>query len=143
MDQEQRIRLEQEYARHSDESLLDAAELGREEFQEGVYDIILTEVKRRRLEEQLDERLELLERKQEIDEDELELVLLRRFSFMHEAELAKNILEENDIDTVLLPDDYGTAPSAVAFGTGGAKLLVLEDDLEMAEELLATMEDDQ
>ena len=142
MNQDQRMRLEQEYARYSDESLLDVAELGRDDFQEGVFDIVLAEVKKRGLEEQLEERLEILERKQEIEEDGLDLVVLKRFSFMHEAELAKIVLEENDIEAILLPDDYGTAPSSVAFGAGGAKLLVLEDDLEMAEELLKDMEED-
>jgi hypothetical protein len=51
------MRLEQQYAQYSDEGLLDAAELGREDYQEGVYEIILAELKRRKLEEQLDERL--------------------------------------------------------------------------------------
>jgi hypothetical protein len=137
------MRLEQQYAQYSDEGLLEAAELGREEFQEGVYDIILAEVKRRRLEEQLDEKVESRRRTNEIQEDGLDIVLLRRFTFVQEAEFAKNLLEENDIQSVIMMDDYGTAPSAVAFGIQQAKLLVLEDDFEMADEILKTMEDEE
>jgi hypothetical protein len=73
----------------------------------------------------------------------LDLVLLRRFTFVQEAEFAKNLLEENDIQAVIMKDDYGTAPTAVTFGIQQAMLLVLEDDFEMAEKILNSMEDEE
>ena len=141
MDQDMRMRLEQEYARYSDESLLEAAELGRDEFQEGVYEIILAEIRRRGLQEQVEERRQLKEEQRETEESGGELVMLRRFSFGHEAELAKAVLEEEGIETVIVSDDLGTVPPGISVGTGSAKLLVFEDDLERAEEILDSMGD--
>jgi hypothetical protein len=143
MNQEDRMRLEREYASRSDESLLEAAESGRDQFQEGVYDLIMAEIKRRRLQDELTERERLRQRQEEIEEGELELVLLRRFAYMHEAELAKDLLEEEGIEAVILSDDYGGVPKELGFGTGQAKLLVFEDDVERAEELLESAEEDQ
>jgi len=63
-------------------------------------------------------------------------VCLKTFQYRHEAELAIGILESNGINAFVSGDDYGGAGPHILQATGGAKLMVLEDDAEKALEIL-------
>jgi putative signal transducing protein len=63
-------------------------------------------------------------------------VCIKTFQFRHEAEFAKGILESNRIDAFVSGDDYGGAGPHILQATGGAKLMVMEDDAEKSLDIL-------
>ncbi len=63
------------------------------------------------------------------------LVKVATFGNRPEAEIAKGMLEANGIRTVLSADDAGGWRPELTF-TMGVRLLVAEDDVEVARELL-------
>lgn len=64
-----------------------------------------------------------------------DLVVLSVFTNHSEAEMAKTLLESNDIPSVIQADDVAGLGLGQTF-VKGVKLLVNENDLEKAEEIL-------
>jgi len=50
--------------------------------------------------------------------------------------LAKNLLEINDIQSIVSADDVGGVNPALGWATGGARLMIKEKDKERALEIL-------
>ena len=67
------------------------------------------------------------------------LICIKTYPFRAEAELAKGFLGENNIDATVLVS--GMQPNVMS-GTGGARLLVREEDREKALGLLETLKSD-
>ena len=64
------------------------------------------------------------------------LVEVRSFNSALVAEEAREFLEQNGIDALVLADDAGGAIPALGMATGGARLLVRAEDSSKALELL-------
>ena len=65
-----------------------------------------------------------------------ELICVKAYPNRIDAELAKTLLEENDIKAMILGNDAGGAYPGLLWGTGGARLLVQEENKEKAISLL-------
>ena len=64
-----------------------------------------------------------------------QLIKIRRFLYRHEAEMAKELLEGQGIKVLLNIDDGGGTRPQLAY-SGGAALLVMEEDVQKARDLL-------
>jgi hypothetical protein len=64
-----------------------------------------------------------------------ETVVLRRFSYRHEAELARSFLDGHGIEAWVTSDDCGSVDPALGL-VRGACLVVSDEDAARAEELL-------
>jgi hypothetical protein len=64
MDENEIISLRKKYSELSDESLTDMIRCGRDDYQPGVYDLLLTEAVKRGIESKIDSRREISEEKQ-------------------------------------------------------------------------------
>ena len=67
--------------------------------------------------------------------DDVELVVVRTYSTVVDAELAKTALESVGIDSMVRSDNEGSQSPGLTF-TRGAELLVRRDDVEAAEDFL-------
>jgi len=67
------------------------------------------------------------------------LVVVVRYRWRHEAEMAQGLLEDAGIDSVLSADDAGGALGGIGLPLGGlpVRLLVREEDLEIARDALS------
>jgi hypothetical protein len=63
------------------------------------------------------------------------LTKVRTFLYRHEAELAKEILENEGIQVLISSDDQGGMRPSMAFA-GGVDLFIKEEDILKATELL-------
>jgi len=68
--------------------------------------------------------------------EERDIVVLWRFGYRHEAELARTTLEAAGIESVLEVDDAGGAQVGLSF-SNPARLLVRREDADAAREVLA------
>ncbi len=68
--------------------------------------------------------------------DRDDLVELRKFSHLHEAELAVATLEASDIDAVLRDTSYGGFRPEASIAGGGVTVLVRRDERDAANEIL-------
>src|SRR5262245_33223321 len=66
---------------------------------------------------------------------DVELVVVRTYSTVVEAELAKSALESVGIDSMVRSDNEGSQSPGLTFSRG-AELLVRGDDVEAAEDIL-------
>lgn len=71
-------------------------------------------------------------------EDHGSLVQIASFDTVFEAEAAKALLEDADIDALVLADDAGGALPPLGMATGGARLLVRAEDAALALDVLET-----
>jgi hypothetical protein len=67
--------------------------------------------------------------------DDAELVVVRTYSTVVEAELAKSALESVGIDSMIRSDNQGSQSPGLTFSRG-AELLVRADDRQAAEDML-------
>ena len=58
-----------------------------------------------------------------------------------EAEIAKGMLQNSDIEAVISADDCGGMTSNLSFATGGIRLLVKEEEVQKAKEILSSLDD--
>lgn len=63
------------------------------------------------------------------------LTQIRTFLYRHEAEMAKELLEGQGIKVLLSIDDAGGTRPQLAY-SGGAVILVMEEDAQRARDLL-------
>lgn len=70
------------------------------------------------------------------------LALIRTFLYRHEAETAKGLLKERNIEAIILADDAGGYIPNASLGTGNVKLMVQEHDVSMATEALQVLDTD-
>ena len=68
--------------------------------------------------------------------NDIKLVTIKTFSSRVEADLAKSILDSRGIDAQVQADDCGGAYTALTFTLGQARLIVREEDAEVALKLL-------
>ena len=66
---------------------------------------------------------------------DVELVVVRTYSTVVDAELAKSALESVGIDSMVRSDNEGSQSPALTISRG-AELLVRQDDVEAAEDIL-------
>ena len=64
------------------------------------------------------------------------LVIVHAFGSEPEAELAKNALEAAGIDAIIQADTAGGMRPHIAWSSGGFKVLVREEDVTAAREIL-------
>ena len=62
-------------------------------------------------------------------------IKLITFTDRYEADLAKGLLEANEIEAVIYSDDCGSVDPALTFGLG-VRLLVKEEDVKQAKAIL-------
>ncbi len=69
-----------------------------------------------------------------------DLVVLRRYRWRHEAEVAQGLLEDAGIGALVLADDAGGLLGGIGLPLGEppVRLLVREEDLEAAREALSS-----
>ena len=65
-----------------------------------------------------------------------ELICIKTYNNRYEAELAKGLLETNNIIATILADDAGGMRPHLLLSTGGVRLLVREKDSGKALEIL-------
>ena len=70
----------------------------------------------------------------------MELVLVKAFYHKHDAEMAKGLLEDKDIMCLLKGDDVGGYRPHVTLSMGNYQILVREEDLETAKEILGCLD---
>ncbi|HKV28560.1 MAG TPA: hypothetical protein VJN90_09855 [Candidatus Acidoferrales bacterium] len=63
------------------------------------------------------------------------LVVVRTYSYRHEAEIGRSMLESNGVDAIILADDFGGMQPALGADTG-VRLLVRREDEDTAKKLL-------
>ena len=68
------------------------------------------------------------------------LILIKTFLHRHEAEVAKGLLKERDIEALISADDAGGTYPGVSLGMGNVKLLVQEQDANLAKEFLQVLD---
>jgi hypothetical protein len=68
--------------------------------------------------------------------DDARLVVVQSFATRAEADMAKSVLEAAEIDSMIQSDSVGGMRPHVAWASGGFKLLVREEDLDAAHQLL-------
>ncbi len=69
-----------------------------------------------------------------------DLVVIARFRSRVEAELARSVLTDAGVDALLQADDAGGMYAGIDLSSGGARLLVREDDADLALEALEAIE---
>jgi len=69
-----------------------------------------------------------------------DLITIRLFYYKHEAELAKEILSKQGIESIIKADDCGGMRPHLTLGTAGVQLLIKKEDFERAKEILETIE---
>lgn len=74
-------------------------------------------------------------RSKRIDDAE-EFVVARVFTFRHEAEIARGMLEADGIEVVIAADDCGGLRPFLGAASGGARLLIRRSDVQKANSLL-------
>jgi len=62
----------------------------------------------------------------------MKLVCIKTYANRIEAEIAKGFLEKNGIKAMVSADDVGGMRPDLLLGTGGAKLLVKEENMKKA-----------
>lgn len=67
---------------------------------------------------------------------------IRRFTSRTEAELAASMLQAHGISAIVTSDDTGGMHPNLAYGFGGCEVRVPDEQLDMAEELLADHDDE-
>ena len=67
-----------------------------------------------------------------------DLIVLRRYRWRHEAEVARGLLEDAGIAALILADDAGGALGGIGLPSGKlpVRLLVREDELDLARDVL-------
>lgn len=65
-----------------------------------------------------------------------DLVIFRTFSYQHEADFVKSVLEGSGIEASVVADDCGGVDPALGL-VRGVRLLVADDQVERAERVLA------
>jgi len=70
-----------------------------------------------------------------------DLVNIKTFLYRHEAEMAKGLLDEENIEAMISADDLGGYRPHLAFGMGGVQLLVKKEDVEKAQAIIKVLED--
>ncbi|MGD9015213.1 MAG: DUF2007 domain-containing protein [Candidatus Omnitrophota bacterium] len=70
-----------------------------------------------------------------------DLVSIKSFMRRYEAELAKGLLTEKEIEAIVSADDCGGMRFDIGMGRGGIRLLVKKEDAEKAKEVLKVLED--
>jgi hypothetical protein len=69
-----------------------------------------------------------------------ELVKIRNFNQRYEAEIARGLLEEGGIESIISADDCGgQLMGLLSLRMGGVKLLISEEDVVKAEEILEVL----
>ena len=68
------------------------------------------------------------------------LILVKTFLYRHEAEIAKGLLKEKNIESVIQADDAGGAVPMASLGMGNVKLLVQDQDAVKAQETLEVLD---
>ena len=66
------------------------------------------------------------------------LVRIKTYQNRMEAELAKGLLESQDIKAMVSADDAGGAHPALLWAIGGVHLLVMKKDVQKATEILGS-----
>jgi hypothetical protein len=69
-------------------------------------------------------------------------VCVKTYETREEAEMAKGLLEANDIDALVFADDIGGTTSSILASTGGARLMVAKTDAKIAASILSDAEDE-
>ena len=69
------------------------------------------------------------------------LVEVWTFSYRHEAEHAKSLLDAENIPSMISADDAGGMRPHLSFGMGGARLMVRKEDLGKAKEVISQITD--
>ncbi|HKW88654.1 MAG TPA: DUF2007 domain-containing protein [Candidatus Acidoferrales bacterium] len=64
-----------------------------------------------------------------------ELVIARAYSYRHEAEIGKSMLEANGIDAMIYSDDSGGEYPSLS-SSNGVRVIVRRSDVETARKLL-------
>ena len=72
-----------------------------------------------------------------------DLVVVHSFGSQSEADLAKGALQAAGIDAIIQADSVGGMRPHIAWGGGGFKVLVRQQDAADAREVLAPVEDQE
>ena len=64
------------------------------------------------------------------------LVCIKTYTDRLQAELARGLLESNNIKAMVSADDAGGANPALLLATGGVRLLIKEEDIQKAVKVL-------
>jgi len=133
MEYQERLRLKKLYGQYSDEALIEMLLESKQAYQEGVYELILEEAKKRDLEEKIEEMKKNKIEKESIMPEETDLVTIYAGSLL-EVQLLRSLLETEGIMVFLKDEILGTnAPAyTAAGGVGAIKVVIAKKDLDRA-----------
>jgi len=146
MDEQERLRLKKTYEELPEEKLIevileDEEVYKKEPYEE--YELLLAEAKRRGIEKKIEERKKFSQNEECLRHKDMNLVVIRRFPYRNEAEYAKNILESNGIEAVIVADDCGFFRPHLTFTGRGVELSVKKEDVQKAQEALRVLGDSE
>ena len=137
MKKNEEIRLRKLYNEMPEQQLIDMLSEDEKDFQDGVYALLVEEVRRRGLEEKIDEMKKNKIEKESKMPEETDLVTVYAGSLL-EVQLLKSLLEANEISAFLKDEILGTQapPYAAPGGVGAIKVVIAKRDLDRAKPIV-------
>jgi len=134
MDLKEKLRLKKVYSEMPEQQLLDMLSADEHEYQEGAYELLLEEAKRRGIEEELDKIRKNQEEKKRIQLEKPDR-FIQIFETYNQADIAflKSILKANGIKFIVENENYNSIRPLTGVPM---KLKVSDSQLEKAKELL-------
>ena len=91
------------------------------------------------IEKKIEERKISGQNEERLRQEDIDLVVVRRFLYRYEAEFAKGLLSEKGIESIVSADDAGGMRPDIAFGRVAVYLLVKKDDFQRAQDALRVL----
>ncbi len=137
MDEKEKLRLQKIYKNElSDEDLIGMALTKPEEFDEGVYELVMNAVRKRELEARIEE-IKQIEKEQKEDKNWIEVY---RYYDEFERECVEGWLKGKDIPANVFSRECSAYDGIFRNAIGGGVILVREDYVEAAKIVIADFE---
>lgn len=136
MKKDEEIRLRKLYNEMSEQQLIDMLSEDEKDFQDGVYALLVEEVKRRSLEDKLDEITKIKKQRAIIkSQSEYKFVTIHSTPNSGEIAFIKSLLDSQEIPYHIKGENFGTLYGPCD-GLSRMDIMVREDYSEKAKELL-------
>ncbi|SRR4030042_2714525 len=139
MDSQKKERLKKEYQYMSDDEIIELALTSKNEFEEGVYEIVLGEFRKRDLQKKIAEREK--QKRLQIESSGEDLATIAQFSQGAEAYIMRGRLETEGIGCFIADEHLISINWLYSNAIGGVKLQVKKSDIEKAKKILAEKSD--
>jgi len=139
MSKDEQSLLKEKYSQLSDEEIIELIGCGKNNLDQEVYTIVLSEFKKRSLKDLISETKQLEQlRKQSANET---LVTIARFNRDSQAHIVRALLISHDIETFVADEHLISVNWLYANAIGGVKVQVKTSEVQKAREILAQKPD--